>query len=72
MNDLCIDIDYSQLFKHGQKIGGDVFFLDRDEGSNVITAILSDGLGSGVRANVVASPMMFCFGYELTVVTSIR
>lgn len=55
MNDLCIDIDYSQLFKHGQKIGGDVFFLDRDDNSNVITAILSDGLGSGVRANVLAS-----------------
>ena len=55
MNDLCIDIDYSQLYKHGQKIGGDVFYLDRDEGSNVITAILSDGLGSGVRANVLAS-----------------
>ena len=55
MNDLCIDIDYSQLFKHGQKIGGDVFFLDRNDDSNVITAILSDGLGSGVRANVLAS-----------------
>ena len=55
MNDLCIDIDYSQLYKHGQKIGGDVFFLDRATGSNVITAILSDGLGSGVRANVLAS-----------------
>ena len=55
MNDLCIDIDYSQLYKHGQKIGGDVFYLDRASGSNVITAILSDGLGSGVRANVLAS-----------------
>ena len=55
MNDLCIDIDYSQLYKHGQKIGGDVFYLDRATGSNVITAILSDGLGSGVRANVLAS-----------------
>jgi len=55
MNDLCIDIDYSQLYKDGQKIGGDVFFLDRDDNSNVITAILSDGLGSGVRANVLAS-----------------
>ena len=55
MNDLCIDIDYSQLYKNGQKIGGDVFFLDRDKDSNVITAILSDGLGSGVRANVLAS-----------------
>lgn len=55
MNDLCIDIDYSQLYKHGQKIGGDVFYLDRNDDSNVITAILSDGLGSGVRANVLAS-----------------
>ena len=55
MNDLCIDIDYSQLYKHGQRIGGDVFFLDRNDNSNVITAILSDGLGSGVRANVLAS-----------------
>lgn len=55
MNDLCIDIDYSQLFKHGQKIGGDVFYIDRNEDSNVMTVILSDGLGSGVRANVLAS-----------------
>ncbi len=55
MNDLCIDIDYSQLFKHGQNIGGDVYYIDRSENSNVMTVILSDGLGSGVRANVLAS-----------------
>ncbi|MBR3200789.1 MAG: SpoIIE family protein phosphatase [Mogibacterium sp.] len=55
MNDLCIDIDYSQLFKHGQNIGGDVYYIDRKENSNVMTVILSDGLGSGVRANVLAS-----------------
>ncbi len=55
MNDVCIDIDYSQLFKNGQKIGGDVFLLDRNPGSNIITATLSDGLGSGVKANVLAS-----------------
>ena len=55
MNDLFIDIDYSQLFKHGQKIGGDVCFIDRSDDSNVMTVILSDGLGSGVRANVLAS-----------------
>ena len=55
MNDLCIDIDYSQLFKHGQHIGGDVYYVDRNEDSNVMTVILSDGLGSGVRANVLAS-----------------
>ncbi len=55
MNDICIDIDYSQIYKHGQNIGGDVFLLDRDKGSNIITATLSDGLGSGVKANVLAS-----------------
>ena len=55
MNDICIDIDYQQLYKDGQKIGGDVFLLDRRPGSNMITATLSDGLGSGVKANVQAS-----------------
>lgn len=55
MNDICIDIDYQQLYKHGQQIGGDVFLLDRQPGNNVITATLSDGLGSGVKANVLAS-----------------
>ena len=55
MNDICIDIDYQQIYKHGQKIGGDVFLLEREPGSNIITATLSDGLGSGVKANVLAS-----------------
>lgn len=55
MNDICIDIDFQQLYKHGQQIGGDVFLLDRQPGSNIITATLSDGLGSGVKANVLAS-----------------
>lgn len=55
MNDICVDIDYSQIYKHGQNIGGDVFLLDREPGSNIITATLSDGLGSGVKANVLAS-----------------
>jgi len=55
MNNICIDIDYSQIYKNGQKIGGDVFLLDRKPGSNVITATLSDGLGSGVKASVLAT-----------------
>lgn len=55
MNDVCIDIDYQQLYKYKQQIGGDVFLLDRQKGNNVITATLSDGLGSGVKANVVAT-----------------
>ena len=55
MNDICIDIDYSQLYKDGQKIGGDVFLLSADKDKNSIVTTLSDGLGSGVKANVLAS-----------------
>ncbi|MBK5200303.1 MAG: SpoIIE family protein phosphatase [Spirochaetaceae bacterium] len=55
MNDIFIDVDYSQVYKHGQKIGGDVFLLSRNPDRNQIVAILSDGLGSGVKANVLAS-----------------
>ncbi len=55
LNNICIDVDYSQLYKHGQRIGGDVFLLNRNNDKNRICATLSDGLGSGVRANVLAS-----------------
>ena len=48
-------MDYAQIYKHGQKIGGDVFLLSRNPDSNQIVCTLSDGLGSGVKANVLAS-----------------
>ena len=55
MNNVFIDVDYAQIYKHGQKIGGDVFLLSRNPESNQIVCTLSDGLGSGVKANVLAS-----------------
>ncbi len=55
MNNVFIDVDYAQIYKHGQKIGGDVFLLSRKPDSNQIVCTLSDGLGSGVKANVLAS-----------------
>ncbi|MDY5930423.1 MAG: SpoIIE family protein phosphatase [Candidatus Ornithospirochaeta sp.] len=55
MNNIFIDVDYAQIFKHGQKIGGDVFLLSRNPEKNQIVSTLSDGLGSGVKANVLAS-----------------
>jgi serine/threonine protein phosphatase PrpC len=55
MNDIFIDVDYAQIYKHGQQIGGDVFLLSRNPESNQIVCTLSDGLGSGVKANVLAS-----------------
>lgn len=55
MKDIFIDIDFSQIYKYGQKIGGDVFLLKRNPERSQIVAVLSDGLGSGVKANVLAS-----------------
>ncbi|MBN2659261.1 MAG: SpoIIE family protein phosphatase [Spirochaetales bacterium] len=50
-----IEVDYSQYFKDGQSIGGDVFLLSRGEERDRIICTLSDGLGSGVKANVLAN-----------------
>ena len=55
MNNIFIDVDYAQIYKHGQRIGGDVFLLSRNPDNNQIVSTLSDGLGSGVKANVLAS-----------------
>ena len=55
MNNIFIDVDYAQIYKHGQRIGGDVFLLSRNPDANQIVSTLSDGLGSGVKANVLAS-----------------
>jgi hypothetical protein len=55
MNDIFIDVDYSQIYKSGQKIGGDVFLQSKDAKINQIVCTLSDGLGSGVKANVLAN-----------------
>ena len=49
------DIDWSQKIKAGQKIGGDRVFLSRTEQDERNICILSDGLGSGVKANVLAT-----------------
>jgi len=50
-----IDVDCAQRCKHGQHVVGDVFVSRklRDEGR--LIAVLSDGLGSGVKASVLAT-----------------
>ena len=55
MKDIFIDVDYHQTYKSGQKIGGDVFLQSKKAESNQIVCTLSDGLGSGVKANVLAN-----------------
>ena len=50
-----IEVDFCQRCKHSEKIAGDVFLLSRDRTEGRIVCTLSDGLGSGVKANVLAN-----------------
>lgn len=50
-----LDIECSRVFKRQTDISGDVFLTNRQETSDRIVCTLSDGLGSGVKANVLAN-----------------
>lgn len=50
-----IELDYYQTCKYKNRIAGDVFLLSGDKNDKRIVCTLSDGLGSGVKANVLAS-----------------
>ena len=52
---LFIDMGYSQSIKHGQSICGDAIAFRRMPDEDRFIAVLSDGLGSGVKANILAS-----------------
>jgi len=54
-NDLIIEIGAYQLSKHGKVVCGDTFLSKKVEGENRYVAVLSDGLGSGIKANVLSS-----------------
>ncbi|EFQ24713.1 protein serine/threonine phosphatase [Aminomonas paucivorans DSM 12260] len=52
---LFLEVDVAQCCKEGQRICGDSFLTRRVEGEGRIIVVLSDGLGSGVKANVLSS-----------------
>ncbi len=54
MINLCADIGYSSLNKHGEELCGDqVCVVEGIDGSTTI--VLADGLGSGVKANILST-----------------
>lgn len=50
-----LDVDFYQDYKHGQLVGGDVFLSRKIKTDNRTISVLSDGLGSGIKACVLAS-----------------
>ena len=54
-NDLIIEIGAYQLNKNNKVVCGDTFLSKKVSGENRYVAVLSDGLGSGIKANVLSS-----------------
>ena len=50
-----IEVGHFQIMHEGEKICGDVFLSKRIPEENRVVCVLSDGMGHGVRANVLAT-----------------
>src|SRR5574344_1388122 len=51
---MFIDIDCSQTKKYNQNAYGDYFVSKRYPDEGRLIAVLSDGLGSGIKANILS------------------
>ncbi|QEN08762.1 stage II sporulation protein E [Oceanispirochaeta crateris] len=49
------DVGYFQITKKGESAPGDAFLTQKAQGRQRVISVLSDGLGSGIRANVLST-----------------
>lgn len=54
MNNLHAEIEYQSLIKHGEQLCGDRVMVE-SRGDDYQVVVLADGLGSGVKANILAT-----------------
>ena len=54
-SDFHIEVDAQQKSHEGERICGDVFLSEKFKEENRLIVVLSDGLGHGVKANVLAT-----------------
>jgi hypothetical protein len=50
-----VEVEYFQLCKHNQNAPGDIFLSQKNSADGRVITALSDGLGSGIKAGVLAS-----------------
>lgn len=55
MDNCFLDIDFARISKQAQRVGGDVFLSRKNKAEGRSVSVLSDGLGSGIKANVLAT-----------------
>lgn len=50
-----VEVAHYQLYKHNQRTGGDIFLSQKNQADGRVITTLSDGLGSGIKAGVLAT-----------------